>query len=145
MPPTRKQVMDVLGFELRNCQWSWSAVNHVKKQVMFFPWDCYLDRDHFDKTKEKRYLILHDSWATKPGDENTLQRGYTDAINNLNLTINEGFELTVMFQTPTNKLDYPKSSEIAEIRSLHSRSYFNAKLSRAGEGYFATLITRYEN
>ena len=48
-----------------------------------------------------------------------------------------------MFQTPVKLLEYPKSSETAKIKRLHSASYFNAKLSRDGEGYFATLISRH--
>ncbi len=140
---SRLAVMTRLGFTFTNVMWSWSAVNDLTQQVMFFPWDCYLDREYFERTNERRYLILHDSWETNPSNENTLQLGYKDAVNNLNRVIDNGYGLTVMFQTPVNLLEYPKSSEKAEIRNLHSASYFNAKLFRDGEGYFATLISRH--
>jgi hypothetical protein len=139
----RLAVMTRLGFIFTNFMWSWSAVNSETKQVMFFPWDCYLDKEYFERTNEKRYLILHDSWATNPSHENELQLGYRDAVNNLNRVIDNGYGLTVMFQTPVKLLEYPKSSETAKIRKLHSASYFNANFSRDGEGYFATLISRH--
>ena len=140
---SRLAIMTKLGFIFTNVMWSWSAVNSETKQVMFFPWDCYLDKEHFSRTNEKRYLILHDSWGTNPSNENALQLGYTDAVNNLNQVIVNGYGLTVMFQTPVKLLEYPKSSETAKIKRLHSASYFNAKLSRDGEGYFARLISRH--
>ena len=140
---SRLAVMTRLDFRFTNVMWSWSAVNNQTQQVMFFPWDCYLDKEYFERTNEKRYLILHDSWATNPSHENELQLGYRGAVNNLKRVIDNGYGLTVMFQTPVKLLEYPKSSETAKIRKFHSASYFNANFSRDGEGYFATLISRH--
>lgn len=93
---SRKQFHDALGFEYTNERYSWSAVNHDTKQVMFSVWK------HYNPHNWKEYLTLHPSW----------EKGisYRESLRYIDLVKNHGYEPCILVNEPTERFDYPRGN-----------------------------------
>ncbi|MGR3501890.1 HNH endonuclease [Pseudaestuariivita sp.] len=93
------------NLEFANQQWSWCAVNHKRKVVVFGAFDHNTDGDDA--------IILDEEWQI--GASGRKQPGYSDALLKIELIENHGYRLEIfdMVQGQEDRTSSP--SKIAEI------------------------------
>lgn len=87
----RKQFVQSVGATCKNWTWSWSFVNEKEKFVLFGAWDNLED--------ENGSLILSKKWEIYNGRK---KPGYTQALEHLDLVMNEGYQLKTYKMFGTN-------------------------------------------
>lgn len=121
---TREEFLLSIGAQFSNRNWSWSAVNHEKKWVIFGAWDVH--------TKNGREMILSEDWQLN--SKGKKRAGYTEAYKNIQLIEEKKYQL----KTYTMILDLEGNGghERAKIKEfipeLHDR-----KLSKSGDAWYA--------
>lgn len=109
---SRKKFIESHGATCKNWSWSWSFVNHKKKFVIFGYWDWNNDPENV--------LILSESWTHH---KNIKNKGYGEAIVNINLITNKGYSLKIF--PMIEKKGLPKDSPAVIdyiIKELYDRS-----------------------
>ena len=87
----RKQFVQSVGATCRNWTWSWSFVNEKERFVLFGAWENLEDQNGF--------LILSKRWEVYNGRK---KPGYTQALEHLDLVMNEGYQLKIYKIIGTN-------------------------------------------
>jgi len=80
---SRKQFIESHGATCKNCQWSWSFVNHAEKYVIFGAWD--------KDTEGNTSLILSKEW--KFGQKGNRLPGYGQSREHVRLIEESGYRL----------------------------------------------------
>jgi len=135
---SRQKFMKETGHIMKNVQWSWSGVNHDNKSVMATTWTHYKNPEN-----NKQYLVFHSDWGMK-GKDSGSRAGRNEAIENLRLVAEEGYQLKIVFAEPSVKFSYPNAQQDEEvsIKKLRTSFYFNANLVVENDCYFAHLTDR---
>jgi predicted HNH restriction endonuclease len=116
----RKQFVQSVGATCKNWTWSWSFVNEKEKFVLFGAWDNLEDGNGF--------LILSKKWEIYNGRK---KPGYTQALEHLDLVMNEGYQLKTYKMIGTNG-----GEENAKITSFET-DITDRELKRIEGEYYA--------
>ena len=136
----RKQLANKLGMTMKNVQWSWSAVNHEEKKALVFAWEHYKEK----RDNDWYYLVLHENWRLD--DTGRVLPGFTEALVNVKHVINDGYQLIVALQEPTERFDMPEASPSQEVKVKKLRGSFviSGPLIKEGKSYWFKMVKRTE-
>ncbi|MDA7427764.1 hypothetical protein PGB28_04780 [Primorskyibacter aestuariivivens] len=113
-----------IGAEYANPRWSWSAVNHDKKEVYFGAWD--------DRTTESSAVILDEDWALNRARRSP---GFSDAQRKLKHVDEEGYALLIFKMVNGRMPNEDGPSQILEL----DETLYPATLTKAGSQWIAVL------
>ncbi|WP_419174798.1 HNH endonuclease [Desulfosediminicola sp.] len=121
----RKQFVESLGASCVNWTWSWSFVNHERRQVIFGSWDTFSDGS--------KSLILSDTWTrSRKGRK---QPAYSQSREHIRLILEEGYTLYTfpMIRSLADEDDEFSPSKIAGF----TPEVTERELIRVGKGWYA--------
>lgn len=124
---TRTAFLESLGATRRNTRWSWSAVNHDKRFVIFGAWDEY--------ASEHGSLILSEDWVlNRPKTKRN--PGYPESREHIRLVEEEGYQLKTFAMQMRNERAHLRGEEPAKIESFAPKAV-DKKLAKHGPDWFA--------
>lgn len=124
---TRTAFLKSLGATRRNMRWSWSAVNHEKRFVVFGAWNEY--------EKSAGILVLSEEW--KFNRKGTRRNpGYPESLEHIRLIELEGYQLKSFEMRMKNKDAHMRGDEPARIKSFVAKAV-DCQLVKIGPDWFA--------
>jgi hypothetical protein len=121
---------------MQNVMWGWCGVNHDTKTVYFNAWEKLT----FAKNQ---WVIVDQSWRGINGQS---LPGMTDALNKLDLVLNQGYKLGLFLAVNKGEPITPENSganaEAVEIDYIKGSFYFESELLVEGGKFIASATKR---
>lgn len=122
----RREFIEREGATCANWNWSWSFVNHAKRQVIFGAWESFAD--------EEGELVLSDDWQVS--SKGRRQPGYSQAREHISLIEEKGYQLKTFLMIYSDEMKGADGEGPAKIKDfvpvLNSRT-----LKRVGKRWYA--------
>lgn len=125
---SRESFIESIGATRRSTRWSWSAVNHEKRFVVFGAWNEYIT--------DEGSLILSEDWVLNR-KRTRRNPGYRESREHIRLIEEEGYVLKTFAMRMSNKERHLRGHEPAKIKDFEER-LVERRLVTIGQNWFAT-------